>query len=160
MLVMTVTADWMVPTLLGWQWAPAAPIFAWLGLAGLVQPYNSATGWLFVSQGRTATLALTVPMWWYAGRSGPVSFSYIWRTAAVFLPSLIVTAGVLYLFHDRAPFGRFAGLAVSAVLAYAVYVAVLAILPTGREILGEAIQLATQPGPLRRFRPKALSQNG
>lgn len=194
-LVMTLTADWMVPTLLGWQWAPAAPIFTWLGLAGLVQPYNSATGWLFVSQGRTtqfarwgffsaaicavafviglpdgpigvarayaiATLALAVPMWWYAGRSGPVGFTHIWRTAAVFVPSLIVTGAALYLFHDWAPLGRYAGLAVSVVLAYSLYVAVLALLPTGREILGEAIQLATQPAPLRRFRPKALSQDG
>lgn len=107
-----------------------------------------------------ATLALTVPLWWYAGSSGPVRFSYIWRTAAVFLPSLIVTWGALYLFHEWAPIGRLAGLGISAALAYIIYVAVLAILPTGREILGEALHLVTQPAPLRRFRPKALSQNG
>jgi PST family polysaccharide transporter len=48
-----VTADRLVPMLLGSQWAEAAPIFRWLGVSALVQPMNSTMGWLFVSQGRT-----------------------------------------------------------------------------------------------------------
>ncbi|RJE78846.1 lipopolysaccharide biosynthesis protein [Paracoccus sp. JM45] len=46
-------ADIMIPFLLGGQWAKSATIFAWLGFAGLVQPLNNPSGWLFVSQGRT-----------------------------------------------------------------------------------------------------------
>ncbi len=50
---MVASADTLVPTLLGPNWTDAAPIFAALGLAGLVQPLNNPCGWLFVSQGRT-----------------------------------------------------------------------------------------------------------
>lgn len=46
-------ADTLIPFLLGSQWAQSATIFAWLGFAGLVQPLNNPSGWLFVSQGRT-----------------------------------------------------------------------------------------------------------
>ena len=38
--------------LLGDKWIPAAPIFQWLGVAGLHQVMSSTTGWLFLSQGR------------------------------------------------------------------------------------------------------------
>jgi PST family polysaccharide transporter len=48
-----VSADQLVPLLLGAQWAEAAPIFRWLGVSALVQPMNSTMGWLFMSQGRT-----------------------------------------------------------------------------------------------------------
>jgi polysaccharide transporter, PST family len=47
-----VSADQLVPALLGAQWAEAAPIFRWLGVSALVQPMNSTMGWLFMSQGR------------------------------------------------------------------------------------------------------------
>ncbi|MEL6102175.1 MAG: lipopolysaccharide biosynthesis protein [Pseudomonadota bacterium] len=55
----TAMADTAVPFLLGAQWAAAAPIFAALGIAGMVQPLCSPTGWLFISQGRTKEMA-----WW------------------------------------------------------------------------------------------------
>lgn len=55
----TVMADTAVPFLLGDQWAAAAPIFAALGIAGMVQPLGNPTGWLFISQGRTTEMA-----WW------------------------------------------------------------------------------------------------
>jgi O-antigen/teichoic acid export membrane protein len=48
-----VCADWIVRLVLGAQWAEAAKIFVWLGLAALFQPLTYTTGWLFVSQGRT-----------------------------------------------------------------------------------------------------------
>jgi PST family polysaccharide transporter len=33
-----------------------APIFAWLGLAGLVQSAGNTTGWVFMCQGKTKTM--------------------------------------------------------------------------------------------------------
>lgn len=39
--------------LLGERWMPAAPLFAWLGLAGIMQPIANSTGWLYLSQGHT-----------------------------------------------------------------------------------------------------------
>lgn len=47
------TADILVPTLLGPSWAGTAPIFQWLGAAALQQPLVASTNWLFVSQGRS-----------------------------------------------------------------------------------------------------------
>lgn len=48
-----VTAPVLVPFLLGEQWAPAAPIFAWLTLAALHRPVSASMHLLFISQGRT-----------------------------------------------------------------------------------------------------------
>ena len=47
------TAPTLIPLLLGAPWAGAAPIFQALGLAALIQPITSTTGWLLISQGRT-----------------------------------------------------------------------------------------------------------
>lgn len=55
----TAMADTAVPFLLGAKWAEAAPIFAALGLAALMQPLGNPSGWLFISQGRTTEMA-----WW------------------------------------------------------------------------------------------------
>lgn len=46
------TSDWIVQIVLGPQWVGATRIFAWLGIAGLIQPIANTTGWLFISQGR------------------------------------------------------------------------------------------------------------
>ena len=48
-----ICSDRLVPFLLGEQWASAGPIFFWLCLAAITQPISNATGWLFVSTGRT-----------------------------------------------------------------------------------------------------------
>ena len=53
--VVPVSAE-LVALLFGERWLPVAPIFAWLGLAGLVQPINSAVGWIFIARGRTDVL--------------------------------------------------------------------------------------------------------
>jgi O-antigen/teichoic acid export membrane protein len=50
---MIATSDWIVRIVLGPQWTGAAWIFALLGIAGLIQPIASTTGWLFISQNRT-----------------------------------------------------------------------------------------------------------
>lgn len=47
------TARLLFPTVLGQKWQSAAPIFIALGVAGLVQPLNNPSGWLYISQGRS-----------------------------------------------------------------------------------------------------------
>ena len=51
------TSDRIIPLLLGPQWKGASPIFFWLALAGLLQPLGNATGWLFITSGRTGAMA-------------------------------------------------------------------------------------------------------
>jgi O-antigen/teichoic acid export membrane protein len=46
-------ADWVIALLLGPRWHSAAVMYAYLGLAGIVQPLANTTGWLFITQGRT-----------------------------------------------------------------------------------------------------------
>lgn len=52
-LVAIVLPELVVSVLLGEQWLGAAEIFAWLGLAALIQPLTNTVGWLFITQGRT-----------------------------------------------------------------------------------------------------------
>jgi PST family polysaccharide transporter len=47
----------VVGLLLGPKWDGVAPIFAWLGAAGLQQLVTSSTVWLFISQGRAKEYA-------------------------------------------------------------------------------------------------------
>jgi PST family polysaccharide transporter len=51
-VAMGVTAPVLVPFLIGAQWAPAAPIFAWLTLAAIHRPVSMTMNLLFISQGR------------------------------------------------------------------------------------------------------------
>lgn len=53
MALMIATSDWIVLIVLGREWKEASTIFAWLGIAGMVQPIANTAGWLFISQGRT-----------------------------------------------------------------------------------------------------------
>lgn len=48
-----VTAPVLVPFIIGEQWAPAAPIFAWLTLSALHRPVSMTMDMLFISQART-----------------------------------------------------------------------------------------------------------
>ena len=43
----------VITLLFGERWLPIAPIFFWLGLAGMVQPISSTTGWLFICRAKT-----------------------------------------------------------------------------------------------------------
>ncbi|MDK1493482.1 lipopolysaccharide biosynthesis protein [Sinorhizobium sp. 7-81] len=52
----TSAAEPTVSILFGEQWLPVAPIFAWLGIASLMQPVSSTTGWIFICQGETKTM--------------------------------------------------------------------------------------------------------
>jgi PST family polysaccharide transporter len=48
-----ICSEVLVPFLLGERWRAASPIFFWLSLAAVTQPISNATGWLFISSGRT-----------------------------------------------------------------------------------------------------------
>ncbi len=56
LIMVTIFADDVFAILFGPHWAPAVPIFRWLGLCGLHQVMTSTTGWLFMSQGRSGDL--------------------------------------------------------------------------------------------------------
>lgn len=53
---LTLAAEPAVGILFGEKWLPVAPIFAWLGVASLMQPVSSTTGWIFICQGETKTM--------------------------------------------------------------------------------------------------------
>jgi O-antigen/teichoic acid export membrane protein len=53
MAALTAAADDVIAVLFGAKWAETAAIFAWLGLAGMLQPMGNSTGWLYIVQGRT-----------------------------------------------------------------------------------------------------------
>jgi PST family polysaccharide transporter len=57
-LCAVIYSDATVALLLGSKWAEAAPMFAWLGIAGLHQTFTSTMGWLFISQGRIRDLGI------------------------------------------------------------------------------------------------------
>lgn len=52
MVAVGVTAPVLIPFLIGEQWAPAAPIFAWLALSAWHRPVSLTMNFLFISQGR------------------------------------------------------------------------------------------------------------
>ncbi|HVZ05655.1 lipopolysaccharide biosynthesis protein [Hyphomicrobium sp.] len=51
-LFATIYSEDVFRILLGERWLSSAPIFAWLGIAGLQQVMTSTIGWLYISQGR------------------------------------------------------------------------------------------------------------
>ncbi|MBM4362410.1 MAG: lipopolysaccharide biosynthesis protein [Deltaproteobacteria bacterium] len=54
--VLVLGAEWIIPALLGPQWTGVIPVFQAMGVALLTKPLASTSGWLFISQGRTAEL--------------------------------------------------------------------------------------------------------
>jgi len=106
--------------LFGPKWAESAPIFAWLGLAGLVQPLGNSTGWLFIAQGQTGAMfrwgiyaavttivAFAIGLHWgavgiaaayaiseYAVRT-PVSYWYLGRIGPVRMRDFVVVQAPL-----------------------------------------------------------------
>jgi PST family polysaccharide transporter len=53
---LVLTSDQVVDLLFGPRWHEVSPIFAWLGIAGLVQSASNTTGWIFICQGKTRTM--------------------------------------------------------------------------------------------------------
>ncbi|MGK2912522.1 MAG: oligosaccharide flippase family protein, partial [Sphingobium sp.] len=56
-LILISLIDIVIPVILGEKWAGVVPIFQALGFVGLVQPINSSSGWLLITQGRTKLYA-------------------------------------------------------------------------------------------------------
>jgi O-antigen/teichoic acid export membrane protein len=48
-----VSADWVVPLLLGSQWVESVPFFRALALAAFISPVDFGSGWIVISMGRT-----------------------------------------------------------------------------------------------------------
>lgn len=99
-----VMADWVILVVLGAQWISAAPIFAWLGLAGLIQPLSHTTGWLFITQDRTREMlvwgiigsALSIAAFVVGLPYGPVGVA-----AAYAVTSVAVKAPLLFWWVGR-----------------------------------------------------------
>ena len=53
---LTLTSEQVVTLLFGPRWTAVAPIFAWLGIASLMQSVSSTTGWIFICQGKTKAM--------------------------------------------------------------------------------------------------------
>lgn len=100
---LTIAAEPVVSILFGEHWLGVAPIFAWLGIAGLMQPVSSTTGWIFICQGKTGTMfrwgvysALTTALSFAAGLKWGavgVAAAYAISGYALRLPVLAVMIG-------------------------------------------------------------------
>lgn len=91
-----------IELLLGRQWMGSVPIFAWLGVAALVQPFYSSLGWLLISQGRVKSMfkwsifasivsvvAFSIGLPW-----GPVyvAAAYVIANITIHMPTLVFLA--------------------------------------------------------------------
>jgi O-antigen/teichoic acid export membrane protein len=174
--MMSVSSE-LITLLFGARWQPVAPIFAWLGLAGLLQPLNNSTGWIFIAQAYTRTMfrwglyssatvmaSFIVGLHWGAvgvaaayaiteyilrlpvlyavvGRAGPITA----RDMAEMQFPLLAAAALTWLITQYAL--RPAGvqglllIAASVIIAYALSVALLALLPGGRRTLHDSLKL-------------------
>lgn len=56
MVFLTLTSDLVIDVLLGARWTEVSPVFACLGVVGIVQPITNTSGWLFMSQARTSEM--------------------------------------------------------------------------------------------------------
>ncbi|CDO34531.1 lipopolysaccharide biosynthesis protein [Novosphingobium sp. KN65.2] len=118
-MAVAMCSDVVIPLLFGARWTDASPIFFWLSLAAVTQPVSNATGWLFISSGRTREMfqwglystPVTIAAFVIGLPWGPVG------VAKAYFLSQAVTVPVLYYWCTR-------GTAVSARDLYA------AILPT------------------------------
>ena len=70
-IVIAITANWWVDLLLGDEWLATVPIFRWLSIVSLVQPFTSTGGWLFKSQGKSREM---LKLGFISGSSTVVSF--------------------------------------------------------------------------------------
>lgn len=176
-LVTTIFAPQLFELLFGPQWVQAAPIFQWLGIAGLHQIMTSTTGWLYLSQGRGSDFfrvgvytsfitvasfavglpwgavgvaasyaivnyAMVVPIVWFAtGRRGPVSSADLVGLASPHLIAVAASALVLgSVQYCLAPRG-FSFLIALSSLAYIVYLCVLSLFKTKRQLLWRSVRL-------------------
>lgn len=104
MVFMIVCSDWLVAIVLGPKWTGVSPIFSLLGIAGLVQPLASTTGWLFVTQGRThdmfkwGMIGSTITV---AGIIAGLKWGAVGVAASYSLTSVIIVIPLLFWFVSR-----------------------------------------------------------
>ncbi len=145
------TADLLVPVLLGDKWLDAIPLIEILAIYGLLQSTNSATGPAYLALGRPQYLtALTVVS---AGITIPLLIFGINKAGAPGAAIAITVAAAITLVLDLAVAMRLMGLGIARVVsalwrtAAAVAVMVLAVLalksiwPADQGILGMSIEL-------------------
>ncbi|WAJ29181.1 lipopolysaccharide biosynthesis protein [Antarcticirhabdus aurantiaca] len=128
-LAFGIAADDLVPLLFGEKWSSAAPIFAWLTLAGSSQILFTMGNWLFISQHRTGEM-----LGWNAVSSLMALVSFLvglhWGlvglAASFGLISLLIRAPLMLLVVGRTGpvaardlAGLLAPVVVSAILAFA-----------------------------------------
>jgi len=136
-----VAADWIISVVLGSGWEQASDIFRWLAIAGLTQPLTNTTGWLFVTQDRSADLArwglvsaaLTIPAFFIGlpfGAAG-VAAAYAISGLVIRTPAVLVwvsRSGPVSLRH----FGQVAWF--PAILTLAVSAAAIAVRYLGQDL--------------------------
>lgn len=104
MAFMIVSSDWLVAIVLGPNWAGVSPIFSLLGIAGLVQPLASTTGWLFVTQGRThdmfkwGMIGSTITV---VGIVAGLKWGAVGVAASYSLTSIVIVIPLLFWFVSR-----------------------------------------------------------
>jgi PST family polysaccharide transporter len=124
--LMMVGAEPVVALVLGPQWADAAPILSWMGLAAVYMPITYTLSWLYMSQDRTsemlvagcvgAALAVLVLV-------AALPLGVVWVAAAYAVSGVVLRVPVLlWLAGRRGPvgmrqFGRILVLPVAAVVA-------------------------------------------
>jgi len=188
---MLVTADWLIPLLLGPKWRPAVGMYRWLTITGFLQPIASSTGWLFMSQGRgadmfrwsfistglivasilaalpwgatavAASYSLTTALigcpilFWYVTRMGSVRMADFY--ASLVLPASATAAAAIgvVLFRRAVPIGApLPGLCATLPIWFALFVGMMALLPSGRAAISEMDSLVRShlPAPFARRR--------
>lgn len=136
----------VVGLVLGAGWEPAAPVLAWLAVAGLVQPLMNTSGWLLISQGRAKELlgwgaawaCITLSAFLAGAQYGIVgvaaAYSFANLAAAPLLIRLIGRSGPV------SPIDMYRVLAFPLVLATGVAVSSLAV----RELLPNSLPAAAR----------------
>jgi polysaccharide transporter, PST family len=132
----SMSADRLVPMVLGPDWSAAVPVVSWLSLATTLVPFGSGAYWLYVSQGRVADqlrwgcvsataviVSMVIGVYW-----GPVGVARSYAAFAIIIQGSqlwgatrqgpVTLAGVL-----RAAYPIFVGAAFSAVAIHAAQVA-------------------------------------
>ncbi|EHJ58161.1 lipopolysaccharide biosynthesis protein [Novosphingobium pentaromativorans] len=102
-MAVAMCSDLVIPLLFGARWTDASPIFFWLSLAAVTQPVSNATGWLFISSGRTKEMfhwglystPVTIAAFLIGLPWGPVG------VAKAYFLSQAVTVPVLYYWCTR-----------------------------------------------------------
>jgi O-antigen/teichoic acid export membrane protein len=153
---LTLTSEQVVRLLFGERWMAVAPIFAWLGIAGLMQSVSSTTGWIFICQGKTKTMfhwgiysSLTTVASFIVG----LHWGAIGVAAAYAISGYVLRFPVLAaLIHRVGPVtaGDFLGVQglfiVSSLLAWISYLSLPALLTSQSDLLAILVAIALNYG--------------